>query len=104
MYNPQQGVAHVHTYLYFSILVITQASTVLESPATRQSIAWLGSFGLACTAVSDLRVTSDNNFILVTHSRLDTAVQASPNGPSQAIDCLVAGGSRTVQAGIFIDK
>ena len=32
--------------------------TVLKHPATRQSIAWLGPFGLACIAVSDLHVTS----------------------------------------------
>ena len=30
----------------------------LKSPATRQSIAWLGPFGLACTAVPDMSVTS----------------------------------------------
>ena len=29
----------------------------LKSPATRQSIAWLGPFGLASTAMSDLCVT-----------------------------------------------
>ena len=32
--------------------------TLLEFPATRQSIAWHGPFGLAYTAVSDLHVTS----------------------------------------------
>ena len=35
-----------------------QIITVLKCPGIRQSTAWLGPFRLACTGVSDLRVTN----------------------------------------------
>ena len=70
--------------------------TVFQHSATKQSIAWLGPFGLVYIAVSDLCVTSIKLLSQAVTGRSDSAVQANPNSPSQAINCLIAGRLRIV--------
>ena len=53
--------------------------------------------------LDQIKVRRNDNFRIVTH-RSDIAVEASPNGPSQAIDCLVAGDLRCIRSTMSISN